>query len=76
MPRYVDPEKAKGNLASAGPRVDGEVVEYAPPVVEQFAAYPYSANEILAEHRARLAMRLPPPAPRPAPFRHRSLRRV
>jgi hypothetical protein len=71
------PRDRTGDLANlSGERVAGEAVEYAAPVVDSFPAYPYSADEILAEHRARLAMRLPPPAPRPAPFRHRSLRRV
>lgn len=76
MPRYVDPESAKGNLRPPGERVGGEIVEYAPPVLETFPFNPYTAAEIIAAHRHRNAWR-DPPAPRSAPFRHhRSLRRI
>ena len=76
MPRYVDPESAKGNLRPPGERVGGEPIEYAPPVLETYPFCPYSAEQIIAAHRQRNAWRAAP-APRIAPFRHhRSLRRI
>lgn len=68
MPRWIDPEKAKGNLPP------GELREYRAPITETHPLNPYSWDEIIAAHRARNASRVAPP-PRPAPFRNRSLRR-
>ena len=69
------PRDRTGDLVNSGESTPGEfVVEYAAPIVDQFPITPYSAEEIIAAHRSRLAMRIAPPV-RIAPFRHRSLRR-
>ena len=46
MPRYVDPESAKGNLLPPGERVGGEPIEYAPPCLRRtlFAPIPPSRS--------------------------------
>jgi hypothetical protein len=75
LPRHRDHNDVVGNLAPEGERVVGELVEYAVPIIDVIAAYPYSQDEIIAAYRQRCAMRIPPPAPRPAAFRHRSLKR-
>jgi hypothetical protein len=73
--RYVDPEKAKGNLPDIGARVAGELVEYQAPIIDTIPAYPYSPEQCIALHRAaHNAMRVAP-AVRVAPFVRRSLRR-
>jgi hypothetical protein len=68
LPRWIDPEKAKGNLPP------GELAEYAAPIVAIHPFYPYSADELIEAHRARNASRVAPPV-RPGPFRHRTIRR-
>jgi hypothetical protein len=67
--------EANGDLINAGERVAGELVEYAPPIVDTFPVTPYSAAEIIALNRQRNLARTPP-APRLGSFRHRSLRRT
>jgi hypothetical protein len=67
--RYVDPAKSLGNLEP------GEML-FRPAPVEVIPMTPYSADELIAAHRAHHRGRGSAPAPfRSAPYRHRSLRR-
>jgi hypothetical protein len=70
------PRDQTGDVSNiSGEVVVGEpLVEYSARIVETFVACPYSPDEIIAAYRQRCAMRLPPPAPRPASFVRRSLR--
>jgi hypothetical protein len=70
------PRDRTGDVSNiSGEVVAGEpLVEYAAPVIDTIPAYPYSAEECIALHRARNASRVPPPV-RIAPFVRRSLRR-
>jgi hypothetical protein len=68
------PRDRTGDLVNSGKITPGELVEFQGRIVETFAAYPYSAEECIALHRARIASRLLPPV-RIAPFVRRSLRR-
>jgi hypothetical protein len=63
-----------GDLIPGGERVVGEIVEYAPPIIDQFPMHAYSGEQILELHRSRNAQRIAPPV-RPGPFRRHSLRR-
>jgi hypothetical protein len=68
------PRDRTGDLVNSGERTPGELVEYAPPIVDTFPVTPYSFDEIVALHRQRNASRVPPP-PHPGAFRTRSIRR-
>jgi hypothetical protein len=69
------PRDRTGDLVNSGEITPGELVEYQAPIVATHPLYPYSQDEIVAAYRQRCAMRLPPPAPRPASFGRRSIRR-
>jgi hypothetical protein len=68
------PRDRTGDLVNSGEITPGELVEFQGRIVDSFPAYPYSAEECIALHRARNASRVPPPV-RIAPFVRRSLRR-
>jgi hypothetical protein len=64
-----------GDISNGGATVAGEqLVEYAPPIIDQLPFILYSGEEILELHRLHNLHRV---APRPAlaPFRRHSLRR-
>jgi hypothetical protein len=73
LPRFRDHDH--GDLIPGGERVVGEIVEYAPPIIESFPEHPYSGEQIMDAYRTRCQSRSPPPARPPGPFRTHSLRR-
>ena len=69
------PRDRTGDLVNSGERTPGELVEYAPRVVEAIEGINYTVETVLwAHHRNPFRRRARPLAP--ASFRHRSLRRV
>jgi hypothetical protein len=57
------PRDRTGDLVNSGEVTPGELVEYAPQIVDQFPVTPYSFDEIIALHRQRNLARALPPYP-------------